>query len=188
MIRAALIAALLAATPAAAQTYVEGGVHRPPSGWLGLCRRHPNECPELYERLRGDRRGGHMMRVELTPRRLAELREVTRYWNGRIWKRPERPGVDEWTINTRFGDCEEYVLAKRNALLSRGWPRDALRIAVGYTSGGVGHAVLIVRTQHADVVLDNLTNDVLDIGSISHRLIAVQSNERPGSWAKLLVR
>ena len=36
-------------------------------------------------------------------------------------------GVPEfWTVAGKFGDCEDYALAKRNALLNAGWPKDKL--------------------------------------------------------------
>ena len=31
-----------------------------------------------------------------------------------------------WTMAGKFGDCEDYALAKRNALLNAGWPKDEL--------------------------------------------------------------
>ena len=35
-----------------------------------------------------------------------------------------------WTVAGKFGDCEDYALAKRNALLNAGWPKDKLGLCV----------------------------------------------------------
>ena len=35
-----------------------------------------------------------------------------------------------WTMAGKFGDCEDYALAKRNALLNAGWPKDKLGLCV----------------------------------------------------------
>lgn len=55
------------------------------------------------------------------------------------------------------GDCEDYVLAKRRALLNAGAPAQALSIAVVRTRRGEMHAVLLVATAGGEMVLDNLS-------------------------------
>ena len=35
-----------------------------------------------------------------------------------------------WEMAGKFGDCEDYALAKRNALLNAGWPKDKLGLCV----------------------------------------------------------
>ena len=42
----------------------------------------------------------------------------------------------------KFGDCEDYALAKRNALLQAGWDKDKLGLCVCYTQSGEGHCCL----------------------------------------------
>jgi len=58
----------------------------------------------------------------------------------------EHHGVAEkWACpNDGYGDCEDYVLAKRRILIEAGWPREALLITVVSDKNGVGHAVLTV--------------------------------------------
>jgi Predicted periplasmic protein len=50
------------------------------------------------------------------------------------------------TMAGKFGDCEDYALAKRSALLHAGWPKDKLGLCVCYTQSGEGHCVLWVDT------------------------------------------
>jgi predicted transglutaminase-like cysteine proteinase len=56
-----------------------------------------------------------------------------------------------------YGDCEDYALEKRRRLVAAGVPASALSMAVAVTARGEVHAVLIVRFQSGDWVLDNLT-------------------------------
>ena len=43
----------------------------------------------------------------------------------------------------KFGDCEDYALAKRNALLNAGWPKDKLGLCVCYTQAVKGHCCFV---------------------------------------------
>ena len=56
-----------------------------------------------------------------------------------------------------YGDCEDYALEKRRRLIAAGVPASTLSMAVAVTARGETHAVLIVRFQSGDWVLDNLT-------------------------------
>lgn len=75
-------------------------------------------------------------------------------------------GVSEfWTTplenGAKFGDCEDYVLEKRRALLAAGVPATALSIAVVRTRRNDAHAVLLVASDAGEYVLDSLTPWVL---------------------------
>ena len=56
-----------------------------------------------------------------------------------------------------YGDCEDYALEKRRRLIAAGVPEQALSMAVAVTARGESHAVLVVRFESGDWVLDNLT-------------------------------
>jgi len=62
---------------------------------------------------------------------------------------------EHWCLPTDFGDCEDYALAKRQALLQRGWPNDRLGLVVCKTETGEGHCVLLVMTDKGNYILDN---------------------------------
>ena len=65
-------------------------------------------------------------------------------------------GVPEfWTMAGKFGDCEDYALSKRNALLNAGWSKDKLGLCVCYTASNEGHCVLWVDTDKGSFILDN---------------------------------
>jgi predicted transglutaminase-like cysteine proteinase len=69
--------------------------------------------------------------------------------------------ADYWQAPTRagaYGDCEDYVLAKRQALIAAGVPAAALSIAIVETRWGESHAVLLVAGNTGEVVLDSLSS------------------------------
>ena len=74
-----------------------------------------------------------------------------------------------------YGDCEDYVLLKRKMLIDAGWPREALLITVVRDRKGEGHAVLTVKTDKGELVLDNQNENVvaLDRDRLPFRQAAV---------------
>jgi predicted transglutaminase-like cysteine proteinase len=67
---------------------------------------------------------------------------------------------DRWTAARTTGDCEDIALAKREALVAAGWPAGSLWLAMGDMPGMGLHAVLIIRTDAGDFVLDSLDDRV----------------------------
>jgi predicted transglutaminase-like cysteine proteinase len=53
------------------------------------------------------------------------------------------------------GDCEDYAIAKRDALRATGWPPESMFLAVGYHQRYGLHVALVVRTTEGDLVLDS---------------------------------
>jgi predicted transglutaminase-like cysteine proteinase len=69
--------------------------------------------------------------------------------------------VDRWDFpDDGFGDCEDYQLLKRRMLAERGLPRRALLMTVVIDETNAGHAVLTVRTDQGDFILDNKTDAI----------------------------
>lgn len=80
---------------------------------------------------------------------------------------------DFWTVG-KFGDCEDFALAKRNSLLAAGWPKDKLGLCVCYTASGEGHCVLWVETDKGSFILDNIY------------VLPVKPSELPYKWESML--
>jgi hypothetical protein len=53
-----------------------------------------------------------------------------------------------------YGDCKSVSVAFRNILISKGFIRDSLLLALAYTERGESHAVLIVRAIHGRKRID----------------------------------
>jgi predicted transglutaminase-like cysteine proteinase len=104
-----------------------------------------------------------------------------------------KPRTDEqhWGVEDRwdfpddgFGDCEDFQIFKRKLLVQAGLPRRALRIAVVIDEERAGHAVLMVRTDRGDLVLDNRTDAVLSWAETGYRYVKRESDAE-GVWVSL---
>jgi predicted transglutaminase-like cysteine proteinase len=117
--------------------------------------------------------------IALTPERMAQLQQVNSHVNRTIVEVSDMEQYgreDVWTLPTSGkGDCEDFALLKRKLLMERGFPASALSIAVGATSQGVAHAVLTVRTDRGEYVLDNLTSSILTSAQTGHVLHSRQA-------------
>ncbi|MEL6978645.1 MAG: transglutaminase-like cysteine peptidase [Pseudomonadota bacterium] len=119
----------------------------------------------------------------LTPERMEMLKQVNTAVNTTIHPREDR-GADHWELNWRSGDCEEYVLMKREMLARMGWPRTALRITVVRDFQGY-HAVLVVETDQGGFVLDNMVEHITTVSGSPYEFVVAQSVERPGEWVRV---
>lgn len=142
----------------------------PPIGHVILCARDPGQC-----RLEGDDT------VFLGIAELALLGSVNSSVNESIRPRHDR-GPDRWSVAPANGDCEDYALTKRAELISHGWPSRALRIAVAATATGEGHAVLVVRTNIGDIVLDNRKTTPVFWYQADLIWLKIQSQTELGKW------
>jgi predicted transglutaminase-like cysteine proteinase len=168
IISAATFAAclLFAACPADAQAYASlpqaaspastEGEARPIPAWDAFCSGNPLECSVDL---------GEPTEIPLTRQIWQRIVSVNSRVNATV--RPladdDHWGVpDRWDYPTDgFGDCEDYQLLKRRLLIEAGIPRRALLMTVVIDEKGEGHAVLMVRTDRGDFILDNKTQKVL---------------------------
>ena len=114
-----------------------------------------------------------------------ELDAINRKFNTEI-----KPVTDEayyarreyWTYPDGYGDCEDYALAKRRALVERGWPAGALLMALVRQSNGDAHAVLVAITDLGDFVLDNLAGDVRGWDETDYKFVKMQTPATLDQW------
>lgn len=119
--------------------------------------------------------------VSATDQLIATLNSVNRQVNSSMRYVADRGALDNWKVGGSTGDCEDYALTKRSKLIRMGVPAGALRMAATYTRRGEPHAVLIVRTDRGDLVLDNLSARVLPRASTGYRIVKMASND-PRVW------
>lgn len=169
----------LASLPPSSQAAQIVGDAKPITAWLEFCRREPAECAVA---------AGEPATVALTPRVWSTITSVNRSVNTRIKAVTdlEHWGVaDKWDIPTDgMGDCEDFQLMKRKLLAEAGLSRRAMRMTVVIDETGEGHAVLTLRTDRGDYVLDNKTNDVLPWFDTGYVFIKRESQDRIG-WVSL---
>lgn len=106
--------------------------------------------------------------LRLTKANWKQIGAINEQINRSMAQRSDREvyGVEEkWSLpledGLRAGDCEDFALEKRHALIAAGFPRSALNLAVAITPQGIAHTVLIVSSDRGDFVLDSLTPWIL---------------------------
>lgn len=151
-----------------------------PYGHREFCNAYPAECAATTSK---------PVVVKLDRNRWNELLAVNAEVNAAILPRTDADlyGVEEyWTFpDNGKGDCEEYVLEKQRVLIARGWPRSALLITVVKDLRNEGHAVLTVRTDKGDIILDNQMEVVLPWYSTPYRFVKRQSPNDAAKWTSI---
>lgn len=132
------------------------------------------------------------VRIELTPARWDQMSSINASINQRLRSGADRShyGVeDRWTLpleeGRSRGDCEDYVLEKRRALIQAGVPYRALTIALVLTRWDENHAVLLIDTDAGVMVLDNLSSRIQAWGDADYRWITRQDPSDPAQWVEV---
>jgi len=100
--------------------------------------------------------------------KIEQIRLVNASMNHRIRYRYDTdPSGDTWstageTLRRSTGDCEDYVIAKLQALKALGVAERDLFMTIGHDGyAGAVHAVLVVRADGRFLVLDNRTDRLI---------------------------
>jgi len=152
----------------------------PPIGYVTFCREHQADCRPS---------GRFADRIQLTAAKFRELDKVNRSVNEAIAPVTDMElygKVEVWTYPVKKGDCEDYVLLKRRILIEHGWPESTLLITVVRDENNEGHAVLTVRTDRGDFVLDNKQRDIRAWAETPYTYVKQQSARNPLVWISLL--
>lgn len=175
---------------------VTDGVVSPPAQWLEFCDQN-SEYPACSiqdytiwwsaELLASDDQELITDLTQLTAYR--QLQDVNRAINNRVTYTSDIHAynrVDFWQIAEKEGDCEDFALAKQQALLQLNWDMRNVRLATVSSTpwGAEGHCVLLVRLAGGDYVLDNNVATVLPWQQCGYRFFRVQV---PGQLAWLKV-
>jgi len=157
-----------------------GAPTKAPIGWVEFCVEYKPEC---------DTKPSAPRDVVLTPKAWADLVKVNNWVNETIKPLTD---MDHWGVVERwnypddgYGDCEDYVLLKRRTLIKAGWPREALLVTVVRDKKGDGHAVLTVKTNRGEFVLDNQEEQILPWHRTGYRFVKRQSQSDPNVWVNL---
>ena len=151
-----------------------------PVGHAEFCKQRPAECQPHRQVIEA---------VSLNESLWQQLLTVNATYNQAITPVTDKElyQVEEfWTYPNGYGDCEDYVLAKRRALIEAGWPESALLITVVKQASGEGHAVLLVRTDRGDLVLDNQVGTVDVWRDTPYKYVKRQSQADAGKWVDMI--
>lgn len=150
-----------------------------PVGHLEFCKSRPDECGPNTNVVNAVALNDHLWQ---------ELLNVNAYVNQTVTPVTDQDlyQVEEfWTYPNGYGDCEDYVLEKRRQLINAGWPASALLVSVVKQTNGEGHAVLLVRTDRGDLVLDNQVGSVDLWSQTPYKFVKRQSQANAGQWVDM---
>jgi predicted transglutaminase-like cysteine proteinase len=157
-----------------------GEITRAPIGWVEFCVEYDPECKTKPSAARD---------VVLSGQAWKDLQRINLWVNTHVKPMTD---MEHWGVVERwnypddgYGDCEDYVLQKRKMLMQSGWPREALLITVVRDKNGDGHAVLTVKTDKGEYILDNQTDDVVLWSETGYRFVKRQSQSDPNVWVAL---
>ncbi|WP_439273029.1 transglutaminase-like cysteine peptidase [Pseudochrobactrum sp. HB0163] len=156
-----------------------GGLTSQPIGHYEFCKRLPNECNLTFARTTP---------IKLDQATWTKILQVNTDVNNRIQPVTDMElyGQEEyWAYPSVAGDCEDYVLLKRRELAEAGLPLSSLLITVLRKPDGEGHAVLTVRTDRGDFVLDNLTDTVKNWQETDYTYLKRQAANHTGRWVSI---
>jgi predicted transglutaminase-like cysteine proteinase len=183
----ALLLPLLSAAPAVALDFANSAFIKAadgntsiPIGHAEFCDARPDECQP---------NANPVSAIALDDTHWNQLLQVNAYYNSTIVPVTDADlyQVDEfWTYPNGYGDCEDYALAKRRALIDAGWPASTLLIAVVREANGNGHAVLLVRTDRGDLVLDNQEGMIRVWNETPYQFIKRQDQADAGRWVDMI--
>ncbi|HLH12263.1 MAG TPA: transglutaminase-like cysteine peptidase [Methylovirgula sp.] len=153
-----------------------------PYGWLDFCSREPQECNQPVLRPAD---------VEVTGDTWNVLNKINRHVNHTIvpisnlahWGTM----LDHWDYpKDGKGDCKIYALEKRRELMQAGLPRQALLMTIVRDLNGEGHAILTVKTDKGEFILDNLTDQIRPWEATGYHFLKRQSQQDPNVWVAIL--
>lgn len=183
-IGAAVVLAVLATTgarTATAGSMLVGRQTSQPIGHYEFCKANPPEC-SLTPRDDGPVAGSIAL--------MQTVRAVNVKVNAAVKPLSDKDiyGLDEvWAYPVNgVGDCEDYVLEKRRELNQAGISLANLLITVVRKPDNEGHAVLTVRTDKGDFILDNLTDVVKPWEETGYRYLKRQASYHTGRWVSIL--
>ena len=157
-----------------------GASTRPPIGWVEFCVDHPIECKVTASAPRD---------VVLSNQAWTDLVRINKWVNENVKPMTDMDHwgvVEKWSYpDDGYGDCEDYALLKRRMLTEAGWPREALLMTVVRETNGNGHAVLTVKTDKGEFILDNQEEKILLWSETSYRFVKRQSQTDPNRWVSL---
>ena len=166
----------------AAPLYASAGnrTFEPPIGWVQFCQTYQGICDTSPLPPRD---------VVLSAQARGDLKRVNDWVNHTI--KPETDmdhyGMIQWWRypDDGAGACHSYALLKRRILMQAGWPRQALLMTIVHEANGEGHAVLTVKTDKGEFILDNLTDKILLWSKTPYSYYKRQSQDDPNVWVWL---
>lgn len=147
-----------------------------PSGFKGICKTYDWACSTASGSLQDDQ-SVMQMAIIINARVNAMIEPVTD---------AVQYGVAErWTLpDTGRGDCEDFALLKKKLLIEAGVPATSLLMVVA-RSKLEKHAMLILRLNDGDYVLDNLSPEIIAWRNSAYTFLELQAPSDPAGWESI---
>jgi predicted transglutaminase-like cysteine proteinase len=157
-----------------------GGQTTVPYGWIDFCQRYKGEC---------ETGAAAPMDINLSAKAQGEIERINKWVNGSVEPVSD---MDHWGVADQWdypsdgkGDCEDYALMKRRMLIALGFPRQALLMTVVKDEHNEGHAILTVKTNRGEFVLDNLNSEIKPWSDTGYRFVKRQSQNDENIWVQV---
>lgn len=147
-----------------------------PSGFKGICKTYDWACSNAAGSLQDDE---SMMQMAIiinasVNARIEPVTDAMQYGVAERWTLPD----------TGRGDCEDFALLKKKLLIEAGVPASRLLMVVA-KSTVEKHAMLILRLNDGDYVLDNLTPEIIAWRNSAYTFLELQDPADPTGWERV---
>ncbi|NTJ68483.1 transglutaminase-like cysteine peptidase [Agrobacterium rhizogenes] len=178
---AALLACDTGASAASNAFMPTGSITSQPIGHYDFCKRRPMECEIHPTDLRP---------IKLTQEtwdKIVAVNDSVNKWVKPISDLDHYGVVQYWNYpDDGMGNCEHYALEKRRELMEKGISLADLLITVVRLPDGEGHAVVTVRTDRGDFILDNLSDQVKNWTQTPYHFLKRQATDDTSRWVDIL--
>ncbi|MDK4740895.1 MULTISPECIES: transglutaminase-like cysteine peptidase [unclassified Rhizobium] len=177
---AAIVAMSSSAMPAPQNTasMTIGGVTSQPIGHYEFCERHADECGPTRNTGPVDMNAATWTLVNQVNLRVNKT--ITPATDMEVYGQEEY-----WEYPKTAGDCEDFALLKRKLLMQKGISAANLLMTVVRKPDGEGHAVLTLRTDQGDYILDNLDDEVKVWYQTPYSYLKRQASYNAGRWVTI---
>ena len=156
----------------------DDGLHWAPKSADDFCKRYPKDC----------KYNGTLKKLTLTEKTYQIMWDVNHDVNSSIEVESDQTQYDKeefWEYPTKGkGDCEDFVLEKRKRLIAAGFPPSSLSLVIVKWMWQ-WHAVLMVRTDHGDFILDEKDDQIYGWNWKSYVFVARQYGGDPKLWVDM---
>jgi predicted transglutaminase-like cysteine proteinase len=155
----------------------------PPSGWIEFCYTYKAICETVPSAARdlvlSKSAWSDLNRINLwVNNNIRPMTDMAHYGKIQWWRYPDDGA----------GSCHSFALLKRRLVIQAGWPHEALLMTVVYDQEGKGHAILTVKTDKGDFILDNLRSDIRLWSRTGYQFLMRQSQSDPNRWVSVVGR
>ncbi len=150
-----------------------------PAGFRGVCDRYAWACDRSSAATVRDASDKLALANKINRavnRQVREISDQRQYKTREYWALPTRRG----------GDCEDFALLKKRELQRAGIAPDRLLIATVLDRKRRAHAVLVLRTEAGDYVLDNLTSRIKPWNKTGYSFLRMQDPSVASGWTAVM--